>query len=56
MTTPFKLVEKRFGHLCWNINGNGGEILLLGGWNSESTELISGGTSSANFNLQYITE
>ena len=52
--TSVRLREKRDGHLCWDVEGETGPILLMGG---TSTELVSpdGSSSSASFNLQYKT-
>ena len=57
--TSVKLVEERKGHLCWEVDGEGGPILLMGGlYSDRSTELVSsdGLTSSASFTLQYNPE
>ena len=54
--TSVSLVENRTNHLCWDVEGEGGPNLLIGGWSSQqSTELVSpdGSSSSANFDLQY---
>ena len=53
--TSVSLVEARSDHLCWELGGAGGEILLMGGPAQErSTELVSlDGSSSANFTLKY---
>ena len=58
--TSVKLVEERKGHLCWEVDGEGGDVLLMGGrhWDSAaSTELVSsdGSSSSASFSLKYDT-
>ena len=48
------LVERRDSHLCWGLQG--GEVLLLGGRNSQTTtELISadGTSSKADFDLPF---
>ena len=53
-----KLVEKRYNHLCWDVEGEGGPTLLIGGqFSPRSTELVSsdGLSSSASFTLQYDT-
>ena len=52
------LKQKRMGHLCWELNGEGGDFLLLGGWHSPaSTELVNhqGRSSSTSFRLKYDT-
>ena len=54
--TSVRLVENRGGHLCWDVEGEGGPTLLIGGTDSpRSTELVNsdGLSSSASFNLQY---
>ena len=56
--TSVSLREKRYGHLCWDVEGENGPTLLMGGYYSErSTELVSsdGSSSSANFYLRYDT-
>ena len=51
------LNEKRSGHLCWELGGEGGDILLLGGTNSHfSSEVVthqgrSSTTSLNSYNL-----
>ena len=51
------LSEKRSGHLCWELGGEGGEILLLGGTKSHfSSEVVthqgrSSTTSLNSYNL-----
>ena len=53
------LREQRAGHLCWDVEGENGPTLLMGGdYSYRSTELVSpdGLTSSANFTLTYITK
>jgi len=53
-----RLREGRIGHLCWDVEGENGPTLLMGGGLSlSSTELVSpdGLTSSANFTLTYGT-
>ena len=57
--TSVSLREKREGHLCWDVEGENGPTLLMGGIHSRrSTELLSpdGSSSSANFTLTYDTE
>ena len=56
--TSVSLLEERRDHLCWEIEGEGGPTLLMGGFYSRSTELVSpdGLSSSASFPLQYKTE
>ena len=57
--TSVRLVEKRYNHLCWDVEGEGGPTLLIGGGLSpRSTELVNsdGLSSSASFTLQYDTE
>ena len=52
------LRQKREGHLCWELNGEGEDFLLLGGWHSPaSTELVNhqGRSSSNSFRLKYDT-
>ena len=47
------LTEERAAHLCWRLPGEEG-ILLLGGFRSPTTtEVISGTSSSASFQLAY---
>ena len=56
--TSVRLREKRYNHLCWDVEGENGPILLIGGSHSNrSTELVShdGSSSSASFNLTYDT-
>ena len=49
------LTEERWVHLCWRLPGD--KILLLGGRLSPTTtEVISGTSSSASFQLAYKTE
>ena len=58
-TTSVTLREGRYDHLCWDVEGENGPTLLMGGLNSEtSTELVSsdGSSSSASFTLKYATE
>ena len=57
--TSVKLVEERWTHLCWDVEGEGGPTLIIGGTGSpRSTELVTsdGLSSSANFSLQYDAE
>ena len=57
--TSVTLVEKRWSHLCWDVEGEGGPTLLIGGHSSlRSTELVSsdGSSSSDSFTLQYKRE
>ena len=57
--TSVRLVESRYAHLCWDVEGEGGPSLLIGGWLSPySTELVNsdGSSSSASFTLQYDTK
>ena len=57
--TAVELLEERTDHLCWDIGGPGGDILLLGGSRSgRTTELVQsdGSNSSASFNLTQHTE
>ena len=57
--TEVNLLEERTDHLCWNIEGPGGDILLMGGSSSGlSTELVKhdGSNTSASFNLTHYTE
>jgi len=52
------LREKRSRHLCWDVEGENGPTLLMGGLISRrSTELVSsdGSSSSADFTLEYKT-
>ena len=59
--TSVTLREGRHGHLCWDVEGENGPTLLMGGIiysGSEcSTELVSsdGSSSSADFTLEYKT-
>ena len=46
--TSVSLVEERYSHLCWEIEGEGGPTLLIGGYSSRSTELLSSDGSSSN--------
>ena len=58
-TTSVSLVDERQTHLCWDLEGEDGPILLLGGtYGPDSTELVSsdGLSSSPSFNLTYDTE
>ena len=57
--TSVTLVERRAYHLCWEVEGEGGPTLLIGGGSSpRSTELVNseGSSSSASFTLQYDTQ
>ena len=57
--SPLWLQEERTNHLCWDIGGPGGDILLMGGSSSGlTTELVKsdGSNSSASFNLTHYTE
>ena len=52
------LGEERVDHLCWDVEGENGPTLLIGGsYSNRSTELVShdGSSSSASFNLTYGT-
>ena len=52
------LKQKREDHLCWEIEGEGGDILLLGGIHSPiSTERVNpqGRSSSSSFRLDHNT-
>ena len=52
--TSVRLREERWDHLCWDVEGENGPTLLMGGYYSErSTELVSsdGSYSSASFTL-----
>ena len=56
--TSVTLREERSFHLCWNLEGENGSTLLMGGSvSTRSTELVSsdGSSSSTNFNLTYDT-
>ena len=56
--TSVKLLERRHSRLCWDVEGEGGPSLIIGGKHSpSSTELVNsdGLSSSASFNLQYDT-
>lgn len=56
--TSVRLREKRLYHLCWDVEGENGPNLLMGGdYSGRSTELVSsdGSSSSANFTLKYDT-
>ena len=58
-TTSVSLREKRKNHLCWDVEGENGPTLLMGGaYSQQSTELVSsdGFSSSAGFTLKYKTE
>ena len=47
--TSVKLREERDNHLCWDVEGENGPVLLMGGYYSHYTEMVSsdGLTSSA---------
>ena len=48
------LRQERWVHLCWNVGGEGGDTLIIGGdYSPSSTELVSpdGSTSSYSFPL-----
>ena len=52
------LSERRSSHLCWDVDGGNGPILLIGGsFSPRSTELVSsdGLSSSTDFTLTYDT-
>ena len=54
--TSVSLVEERANNLCWDVEGEGGQTLLVGGtYSGRTTELVSsdGLSTSANFSLQY---
>ena len=54
---PLRLVRDRYDHLCWGLKS--GDVLLLGGWNSEkTTERVSadGSSSKLDFKLPYKIE
>ena len=55
--TSVSLQEEREDHLCWDVEGEGGPTLLIGGGSRRSTELVSpdGLSSSASFTLTYDT-
>ena len=47
----------RYRHLCWKLPGEQSDVLLLGGFYSgNTTERISGSSSSDNFTLPYLTQ
>ena len=49
------LTQKRESHLCWRLPDD--KVLLLGGgWEPTTTEVIIGATSSASFQLPYKTQ
>ena len=57
--TSVKLREGRDNHLCWDVEGENGPVLLMGGlYSKRSTELVSsdGSSSSASFTLTHKTE
>ena len=56
--TSVRLVERRYDHLCWDVEGEGGPTLLIGGrFSPRSTELVysDGSSSSSSFTLPYDT-
>ena len=56
--TSVRLEEMRYAHLCWDVEGEGGPTLLIGGGGSpRSTELVysDGSSSSSSFTLPYDT-
>ena len=58
-SSSVRLLEKRQGHLCWDVDGEAGPTLIMGGKHSpRSTELVrsDGLASSASFNLKYDTK
>ena len=59
MRVLHSVLQERTDHLCWDIGGPGGDILLLGGSGSGlTTELVKsdGSNSSASFNLTHHTQ
>jgi len=57
--TSVTLREERSLHLCWDVEGENGSTLIMGGqYSKRSTELVSldGLTSTASFNLTYDTK
>ena len=51
--------QTRKGHMCWEVDGEGGDTLLLGGYHSTfSTELVTyqGRSSSSSFRLKHSAE
>ena len=60
--TSVTLRMDRWNHMCWDVEGETGPTLLMGGWfygfYASSTELVSrdGSSSSVSFNLTYDTE
>ena len=59
-STPVILRHRRHEHLCWEVGGEGGDVLLMGGTHHQArrnTELVTadGASSSASFDLQYDT-
>ena len=59
--TSVRLKEERADHLCWDVEGENGPTLLMGGYgydSKRSTELVSsdGLSTSASFALTYNTE
>ncbi len=56
--TAVELGVKRYNHLCWDVEGEDGPTLLMGGdYSPRTTEFVSqdGSSSSANFTLTYYT-
>ena len=56
--TSVRLVEERYDQLCWDVEGEGGPTLLIGGaFSPRSTELVNsdGSSSSASFTLHHDT-
>ena len=57
--TSVTLREERSFHLCWNLEGENGSTLLMGGSvSTRSTELVSsdGSSSSSSFSLTYAAQ
>ena len=55
--TSVRMREERSSHLCWDVEGEGGPTLLMGGrYSGFSTELVTLDGSSASFTLTYNTE
>merc|ERR1711988_1805783 len=56
---PVRLLQSREYHLCWSLPGEGGEVMLLGGDDSEqTTEVISSNFKSTkpSWDLKYKTD
>jgi len=56
---PVSLLQSREAHLCWSLPGGGGDVMLLGGYNSpNTTEVISSNFNSTkpSWNLKYKTD